>query len=515
MPALVPELADQCVVVNGVAKTYAMTGWRVGWMIGPTDVVKAATNLQSHATSNVANVAQVAALAAVSGDLSAVAVDARGLRPSAPHHGRHAERDPWASPARSRRARSTPTPPSRALLGRTSADTQPEDLGGAGQPDPRRGRGGRGPWRGVRDAGLPAPVLRPRRRGPRRGRQPHPTRCSPRRPTERRRSGRGRSPRTSRAPQGPPAPALHRLDAARHAARAGAHHGLVLPDALREATPRRLSAADERGWFRFQRLYDVARSVIRDEADVRRLLRRGRRGRGCGRVGLAGDPGRPEWLRRSLRRSHRLHRAGARRRVATPPATGGRHRGRHRGEPHPASPGRAHAGPAGRRSTRAAASSASAWPTTSGAAARRTSQRPSPSRGTAGLLAVPHGGELLGADSVRACLEDLHADRVGHGVRAAEDPDAARPGGGAGVTLEVCPTSNVSLGVYTDPASVPLPRAARRWRARGPRRRRPVAVRRATGRAVRAREDRTRDVRRRARRPGADVGRSFGRTRAR
>ncbi|GAA2486910.1 pyridoxal phosphate-dependent aminotransferase [Streptomyces sp. NPDC059506] len=73
MPVLVPELADKCIVVNGVAKTYAMTGWRVGWVIGPKDVVKAATNLQSHATSNVSNVAQAAALAAVSGDLEAVA----------------------------------------------------------------------------------------------------------------------------------------------------------------------------------------------------------------------------------------------------------------------------------------------------------------------------------------------------------------------------------------------------------------------------------------------------------
>ncbi len=72
MPVLVPELADQCVVVNGVAKTYAMTGWRVGWMAGPKDVVKAAANLQSHATSNVANVSQIAALAAVSGNLDAV-----------------------------------------------------------------------------------------------------------------------------------------------------------------------------------------------------------------------------------------------------------------------------------------------------------------------------------------------------------------------------------------------------------------------------------------------------------
>lgn len=69
---LVPELADRCVILNGVAKTYAMTGWRVGWMIGPADLIKAATNLQSHATSNVANVSQRAALAAVAGDLDAV-----------------------------------------------------------------------------------------------------------------------------------------------------------------------------------------------------------------------------------------------------------------------------------------------------------------------------------------------------------------------------------------------------------------------------------------------------------
>ncbi|MDF1606040.1 pyridoxal phosphate-dependent aminotransferase [Nocardioides sp. YIM 152315] len=72
LPVLCPELADHTVVVNGVAKTYAMTGWRVGWLIGPTDIVKAATNLQSHATSNVANVSQRAAIAALEGDLSAV-----------------------------------------------------------------------------------------------------------------------------------------------------------------------------------------------------------------------------------------------------------------------------------------------------------------------------------------------------------------------------------------------------------------------------------------------------------
>jgi aspartate/methionine/tyrosine aminotransferase len=72
MPVVVPELADNCIVVNGVAKTYAMTGWRVGWLIGPPDIVKGATNYQSHATSNVANVSQRAALAAVAGDLTCV-----------------------------------------------------------------------------------------------------------------------------------------------------------------------------------------------------------------------------------------------------------------------------------------------------------------------------------------------------------------------------------------------------------------------------------------------------------
>ncbi len=72
LPVLCPALTDNCVVVNGVAKTYAMTGWRVGWAIGPKDMIKAATNLQSHATSNVANVSQRAAIAAVSGDLAAV-----------------------------------------------------------------------------------------------------------------------------------------------------------------------------------------------------------------------------------------------------------------------------------------------------------------------------------------------------------------------------------------------------------------------------------------------------------
>ncbi len=72
LPVVVPEMKDQTIILNGVAKTYAMTGWRVGWMVGPKDVIKAATNLQSHLSSNVSNVSQRAAIAALTGSLDAV-----------------------------------------------------------------------------------------------------------------------------------------------------------------------------------------------------------------------------------------------------------------------------------------------------------------------------------------------------------------------------------------------------------------------------------------------------------
>ena len=108
-----PEIADRCIVLNGVAKTYAMTGWRVGWIIGPADVTKALTSLQSHQTSNVANVAQMAALAAVSGDLTAVAEmrTAFDRRRQAMHQLLSGMR---GSSACCPRVRSTPSPPSRA-----------------------------------------------------------------------------------------------------------------------------------------------------------------------------------------------------------------------------------------------------------------------------------------------------------------------------------------------------------------------------------------------------------------
>ncbi len=125
MPAVVPELQSRCVVVNGVAKAYAMTGWRVGWLLGPPDVVRAATALQSHSTSNVANVAQAAALAALTGDQSSVAA----MREAFDRRRRTAvamlrEIPGW--PARNRRAPSTSTPRSRRCsAGRSPAARRP------------------------------------------------------------------------------------------------------------------------------------------------------------------------------------------------------------------------------------------------------------------------------------------------------------------------------------------------------------------------------------------------------
>ena len=118
LPVLVPELADRCIVVNGVAKTYAMTGWRVGWMIGPTDVVKAATNLQSHATSNVANVAQRAAHRRGVRRPDRGRRDARGLRPAPQDDRADAQRDRRRRSARSRTGAFYAYPSVKGLLGR-------------------------------------------------------------------------------------------------------------------------------------------------------------------------------------------------------------------------------------------------------------------------------------------------------------------------------------------------------------------------------------------------------------
>ena len=103
----------------------------------------------------------------------------------------------------------------------------------------------------------------------------------------------------------------------------------------------------------------------------------------------------------------------------------------------------------------------------------------------AGLLLVPHGGELLGADSARLCVEELHAGRLGHGIRAVEDPDLLDLIVSRGIALEVCPVSNVALGVYSDLSSVPLPELMAAGATDRARRRRPAALRVPAGRSVR------------------------------
>ena len=142
IPVAVPELADKTVVLNGVAKTYAMTGWRVGWMIGPKDVIKAATNLQSHQTSNVCNVAQRAAIAALTGDLSAVDEMKKAFDRRRQTMVQAAERDPRRRvPGADRRVLRVPVGQGCARQGDQRADADLVDR--AGRDHPGRGRGGR------------------------------------------------------------------------------------------------------------------------------------------------------------------------------------------------------------------------------------------------------------------------------------------------------------------------------------------------------------------------------------
>ena len=144
MPVVVPELADRCVVVNGVAKTYAMTGWRVGWILGPADVVKAATNLQSHATSNVANVSQAAARRRPDRRPVGRGDHARGLRPAPADDRVDAARDPRRRlPGAAGRVLRLPVGEGPA----GPADRGPDggDQRGARRADPGGGRGGRRP----------------------------------------------------------------------------------------------------------------------------------------------------------------------------------------------------------------------------------------------------------------------------------------------------------------------------------------------------------------------------------
>ncbi|MCW2787206.1 MAG: adenosine deaminase [Marmoricola sp.] len=232
--------------------------------------------------------------------------------------------------------------------------------------------------------------------------------------------------------------------------------GITLPDALVEDWPPQLSAADEKGWFRFQRLYDVARSVLRTESDVRRLITEAAEDDKA-------DGGR--WLEIQVDPSGYAARFGGITEftelvldaVADASAQVGigmavviaANRTRHPLDARTLA--RLAAQYAGRGVVGFGLSNDERRGRTADfAPAFRIAER-------AGLLLTPHGGELLGADSVRVCVDDLHAGRIGHGIRAAEDPTLLDRVVAAGITLEVCPVSNVALGVYSDLTSVPLP----------------------------------------------------------
>ncbi len=234
--------------------------------------------------------------------------------------------------------------------------------------------------------------------------------------------------------------------------------GVRLPDALRADWPPRLRGTDERGWFRFQRLYDIARSVLRAEADVRRLVREAaedERAEGSGWLEIQVDPSGyaaafgglipfTELVLDAAAEASRLTAVGVavviaanRTRHPLDARTLARLAVRYAGE----GPGRVVGFGLSNDERRGR--------TEDFAAAFRIATR-------AGLPAVPHAGEMCGAENVALAIDLLGARRVGHGVRAAEDPRLLERAVKAGVAFEVCPSSNVALGVYGGVAQVPL-----------------------------------------------------------
>jgi adenosine deaminase len=250
---------------------------------------------------------------------------------------------------------------------------------------------------------------------------------------------------------------LHLTGAMRHSTMMElAHtHGVALPPALTGEWPPRLAATDERGWFRFQRLYDLARSVLRRPGDVYRLVREtadDEAAEGSGWLELQADPSGYAARFGGITAFTELLLDAA---AAASRATGvgiaiiiAANRTRHPLD--------------ARTLARLAAQYAADGVVGFGLS---NDERRGPADDfehafgiaeRAGLLLVPHGGELTGSASVAACLERLHANRIGHGVRAVEDPELVARLAKDNVTLEVCPSSNVALGVAPDPAAVPL-----------------------------------------------------------
>lgn len=251
---------------------------------------------------------------------------------------------------------------------------------------------------------------------------------------------------------------LHFTGAMRHATMidlAGRHH-VHLPEALTAETPPELRATDERGWFRFQRLYDTARSVLREPEDLFRLLREVAEDEVADgsqwleiQVDPSGYAARFDGLTATFELILDALRAAS---ASTGLAIGlivGANRTRHPLD--------------ARTLARLAAQYTDQGVIGFGLANDERRGKPEHFADAfriarrAGLVGVPHGGELLGADSVRGCLDVLGAARVGHGVRSVEDPDLVKRLADEGVPLEVCPASNVALGVFDTAAEVPLP----------------------------------------------------------
>lgn len=241
-----------------------------------------------------------------------------------------------------------------------------------------------------------------------------------------------------------------------------AGHDLRLPDSLRSQYPPRLSAADERGWFRFQRLYDAARHCVRGEADMRRIVREAARddgAEGSRWLEIQVDPTSYAPFVGGITPAMEIVLDEARSVNASADETGSARVGVVMAASRIRHPLEA------RTLARLAVRYAGRGPegvlgfglsnderrgdTLDFAPAFRIAER-------AGLALVPHSGELLGPESIAQTLEALRPDRLGHGVRSTEDPRVLEAVVAAGVALEVCPGSNVALGVYRDDEDVPL-----------------------------------------------------------
>ena len=232
-------------------------------------------------------------------------------------------------------------------------------------------------------------------------------------------------------------------------------HGVRLPDALRQDTPPELRATDERGWFRFQRLYDTARSVLCAPEDIFRLVREVAEDEvadGSGWLEIQVDPSGYAARFDGLTATFELMMDAVRAASATSGLPIGVIVGANRTR-HPLD-----ARTLARLAARYAGSGVVGFGLANDERRGRAVDFSDAFRiaRNAGLPGVPHGGELLGPDSVRDCVDLLHARRVGHGVRSVEDPTLVSQLADRGVALEVCPASNVALGVFDSPDDVPV-----------------------------------------------------------